>query len=505
MDAPGAGFNPQTSGRPRSTIRRMKARLWFPIAMALCLNVNAQHGKRVSRLAVRNATIVEGVGTPAAGPRDILIENGRITSIVSPEAGRQIKADFEIDARGKYVLPGFINLHGHVQEERAGIEMPVEYCLKLWLACGITTVRDVGSNFALSKKLREQSAQGSVVAPRLILYRMFGGAANYDEARAVVRKYKEEGADGVKFLGVPRDVMQGLLEEAKAQGLRTAHHTGVEETNTWDDIRWGTTSIEHWYGVPDAALADGVQNFPPSYNYANELDRFRYAGRLWREADPTRLGQLLDAMAKAGLAWDPTFSIYEASRDIDKAQNQPYFQEYLHPTLEAFFRPDLTHHGSFFVEWTTADEVYWKENYRIWMNAVREFERRGGVVGTGEDAGYIYRIYGFGYLRELELHQEAGFHPLKVIQHATANGARILGKEYELGRVRAGWAADLIVVNGNPLENLRVLYPHNPKGGIAWVVKDGIPYDVATLRAEIIGMVAKDRARRPQPMQHPTQ
>ena len=95
------------------------------------------------------------------------------------------------------------------------------------------------------------------------------------------------------------------------------------------------------------------------------------------------------------------------------------------------------------------------------MGAVRdEFERMGGLVGAGDDAGFIYQIYGFGLLRELELHQEAGFNTIKVIQHATGNNAKILGMEGKLGGVRAGYLADLIVVNGNPLENLKVLYPH---------------------------------------------
>ena len=81
------------------------------------------------------------------------------------------------------------------------------------------------------------------------------------------------------------------------------------------------------------------------------------------------------------------------------------------------------------------------------MAALREFEQRGGVITTGEDAGYIYQMYGFGLIRELELHQEAGFHPLKVIQHATGNAAKVLGETDKIGRVRAGNLADLIVVN----------------------------------------------------------
>jgi len=137
---------------------------------------------------------------------------------------------------------------------------------------------------------------------------------------------------------------------------------------------------------------------------------------------------------------------------------------------------------------------------------VRDFERKGGVVGAGDDAGFIYQMYGFGLLRELELHQEAGFSPIKVIQHATGNNARILGKESELGRVRAGYRADLIVVNGNPLENLKVLYPTGVEeikdgkpvrgGGIEWTIKDGIPYHGPTLMREVKEIVTRARAER---------
>jgi hypothetical protein len=143
---------------------------------------------------------------------------------------------------------------------------------------------------------------------------------------------------------------------------------------------------------------------------------------LWREADPKRLQDVLAAMIKANVAWVPTLDIYEASRDLQRAQNQPWFREYLHPTLEEYFRPNPRNHGSYFLGWTSNDEVFWKENYRIWMAALRDFERMGGMIGAGDDAGFIYQIYGFGLLRELELHEEAGFNPIKVIQHVTGNG-----------------------------------------------------------------------------------
>lgn len=473
-------------------------------------------GKRYQRIVIRNATIVDGNGTPASGPKDIVIEGNTISEVVpiDPVAAKGGRAkrpagDVEIDAAGKYVLPGLINAHAHVQEERGGVAQPLDYELKMWLACGITTIRDVGSDTKKTIALRERSRANEVAAPRIFVYARYNFdpmPRNAEEARARVQQLKQLGADGIKLVGTDRDIMSAMADEARKLRLRIAHHAGVEETTAWDDIKFGTTSIEHWYGIPDAALESGVQNFPPSYSYSNETDRFRYAGRLWREADPDRLLKVLDAMVEARVAWVPTLDIYEASRDLQRAQNQPWFAEYLHPTLEEYFRPNPANHGSYFIGWSSTDETFWKENYRIWMSALREFERRGGLVGVGDDAGFIYQMYGFGLIREMELHQEAGFHPIKVIQHATGNNAKILGEEARLGRVRAGYLADLIVVNGNPLENLKALYPTGTdeirdgktvhSGGVEWTIKDGIPYHGPTLMKEIKEIVAKARAER---------
>src|SRR5437867_215232 len=132
----------------------------------------------------------------------------------------------------------------------------------------------------------------------------------------------------------------------------------------------------------------------------------------------------------------------------------------------------------------------WRNNYRIWMRWVREYARRGGNVTVGSDAGFICHLFGFGTIRELELHQEAGFHPIEVIQQATSNGAKALGLP-NTGVVRVGWKADLAVVNGNPLHNLKVLYGlgldviENGKvvhrGGVKYTVKDGVVFDAPQL------------------------
>jgi adenine deaminase len=173
--------------------------------------------------------------------------------------------------------------------------------------------------------------------------------------------------------------------------------------------------------------------------------------------------------------------------------------------VEEFFIPNPEHHGSFQWNWTTTDEVFWRENYQIWMRAVRDFSDMGGIVGVGEDAGYIYVLYGFGLIRELELHQEAGFHPIDVIQHATGNNARILGMEDKLGRIKAGYLADLILVDGNPLENFKLLYPTGVmdlkdgkivyRGGVQWTIKDGFVYHAPTLLEDLKLIVRKAKEK----------
>jgi imidazolonepropionase-like amidohydrolase len=459
------------------------------------------HATPVKRLLITNAMIIYGNAKPAYGPMDILLQDGLIAQI-SP-SGRRIEADAVIDATGKYVMPGLVNTHMHWHDQRAGIPQPIQYERNLYLAAGVTTTREVGGDFAKSKKWQAESQAHSIVAPRMLVYWVVNrGKGAPADIRADVREAKVRGADGLKIFGMDRDQLEALMDEAKTQNLRTTTHIAVEETTAKDFIELGVNSIEHFYGVADAAL-DGVQNFPSDMNYSNEVHRFGRAGELYAQANPAKLSEVIDSMIEKKVAWSPTMSIYEASRDVIRAQNQPWFKDYLHPALEAFFRPDLANHGSYFVGWTNTQEARWRQQYRIWMDALREFGVKGGVISTGDDAGFIYSMYGFGLIRELELHEEAGFHPLEVIEHGTWNGARVLGLEDRIGKVRVGFSADLLVVNGNPLENLRLLSPAGADvnvngrnvrgGGVEWTIKEGIPYHAPTLMKEVKDIVAAAR------------
>ena len=135
---------------------------------------------------------------------------------------------------------------------------------------------------------------------------------------------------------------------------------------------------------------------------------------------------------------------------------------------------------------------------------VNEYKNRGGRVTVGSDSGFIFQLYGFAYIRELELLREAGFHPLEVVMSATLKGAEALGMDKEIGSIEIGKKADLVLVEENPLENLKVLYGTGAiklnkdnkverVGGVKYTIKDGIVYDSKLLLEDVRKMVRKSK------------
>ncbi|MFT7056767.1 MAG: putative amidohydrolase YtcJ [Roseivirga sp.] len=187
-----------------------------------------------------------------------------------------------------------------------------------------------------------------------------------------------------------------------------------------------------------------------------------------------------------------------------RAYTAEWHQEYTLPSLWEFYRPSRRSHGSYWFYWGTEQEVAWKENYRLWMTFINEYKNRGGRVTAGSDSGFIYQLYGFAYVRELELLREAGFHPLEVIMSATLNGAEALGMADKIGTVEVGKFADFVILEENPLQNLKVLYgtgalklDENNEvtrvGGVRYTVKDGIVYDAKKLLEDVKRMVDKKK------------
>ena len=197
---------------------------------------------------------------------------------------------------------------------------------------------------------------------------------------------------------------------------------------------------------------------------------------------------------------DPTFNIYEASRDLQRARRAEWHETYTLPSLWKFYEPSKISHGSYWHYWGTEQEVSWKNNFQLWMTFINEYKNRGGRVTTGSDSGFIYQLYGFAYVRELELLREAGFHPLEVIRAATLNGAEALGWDDKIGSVQIGKLADFVIVEENPLQNLKVLYGTGAiklteanevvrVGGVKYTIKDGVIYDAKRLLSDVKKMV----------------
>ena len=478
-----------------------------------------------TQLIIRGATLINGNGSPPIGPVDIVVENNIIKSIINvgypgveideKRRPKLIEGGKEIDAFGMYVLPGFVDMHGHIGGSPQGAEP--DYVFKLWMGHGITTVREPsGRGIDFSVDLKNKSLKNEIIAPRIKVYSSFGSGfgkeiSSTEEARQWARFNAKKGADGIKFFGAEPEIMKAALEENNSLGLGSAMHHAqlrVAKWNVLNSARSGLTSMEHWYGLPEALFNDRtIQNYPSNYNYSNEQHRFEEAGRLWEQAakpGSDHWNNVMNELVELDFTIDPTFNIYEASRDLQRARRAEWHEEYTLPSLWEFYQPSRISHGSYWHFWGTEQEVAWKKNFNLWMTFVNEYKNRGGRVTVGSDSGFIFQLYGFAYIRELELLREAGFHPIEVIMSATLNGAEALGMDKEIGSIEIGKKADMIIIEENPLENFKVLYGTgaiklNEKnevkrvGGVKFTIKDGIIYDAKQLLREVKDMVKKSK------------
>ena len=480
-------------------------------------------------LVIRGGFLIDGTGAPPVGPVDIVVENNRIAAVrtagtpglpLEPKRPPQ-NADYEVDATGKYILPGFVDLHVHAGGAPKNPE--AEYPYKLWLAHGVTTVRGVSlTSHDLTASEKARSPRNEIVAPRIFNYQRpgsgwKGGMVDTPEkAREWGRWAAENGVDGMKLGAGRPEIMAALLDEAKKRGRGSTAHlgqTGVAQMNAIKAARLGLGTVTHFYGHFESLLKDYVvQPWPVDQINDDEYMRFGQVARLWDKIYPPGSPEwkaYLEEHLKLGTTFDPTLTIYSAGRDLMRFRNADWHAKYTLPSLMEFYAPSRRNHGAYWYYWTTWDEVAYRNFYNVWFKLLNDYKRMGGRVTTGSDSGFIYQTYGFGYVNELELLQEAGFHPLEVFQAATMNGALTLhapkGTPIDFGVVRAGLLADMVIVDENPIANLKVLYgtgalklndrTGRPEyvGGVRYTIKDGIVYDAKQLLADVAAMVEKQR------------
>lgn len=522
--------------KPKSMKRKSNLIFLLLCLVAICQTIaqSAEGDGPHSQLIIRGVMLVNGNGAPPQGPIDIVVEKNIIKNIqvvgydgVPIDESKRPKLKVggkELDCNGMYLMPGFVDMHGHIGGKAQGAEP--EYVFRLWMGHGITSVREPsGRGVDFTMDLKRKSAKNEIVAPRIFAYTGFGQTSSSfnplndipiskpEQAREWVRANAKKGADGIKFFGAEPEIMAAALDENKKLGLGSAcHHAqlSVARWNVLHSARAGLTSMEHWYGLPEALFDDRtVQDYPLDYNYQNEQHRFENAGKLWAQAAKPYSEHWENVMTELlGLDFtlDPTFNIYEASRDLQRARRAEWHENYTLPSLWEFYQPSKISHGSYWHDWGTEQEVAWRQNFSLWMTFINEYKNRGGRVTTGSDSGFIFQLYGFAYIRELELLREAGFHPLEVIRSATLNGAEALGWDDKIGSVAIGKLADFVVVDANPLKNLKVLYGTGAiklteknevirEGGVKYTIKDGIIYDSKALLQEVKDMVDAEKAR----------
>ena len=494
-------------------------------------------------LTIRGVMLIDGTGAPPAGPVNITVEGNRITRIserrhagrAEPD-GRAARArrgwprsdpgsaadQYVVDAQGMYLMPGFIDMHVHAGGAPKNAD--AEYAYKLWLAHGVTTVRGVPLGpHEFSVKERARSDANEIVAPRIINYQRpgqgwNGGAVNTPEkAREWVRWGATNGIDGLKLGAEEPAIMAALLDEAKKNNMGSTAHlqqSGVAQMNAIKSARLGLQTVTHFYGHFESLLKDYVvQPWPVDMNANDEQWRFGQVARLWNKihepGSPEWKAYLAEHL-KLGTVFDPTLTIYSAGRDVMRFRAAEWHDKYTLPSLIDYYAPSRTNHGSYWYDWTTEDEIEWRNFYQVWFRLINDYKKMGGRITTGSDSGFIYQTYGFGYINEFEMLQEAGLHPLEVIQAATMNGALTLAeaskKPMDRGVVKVGMLADMVIVDQNPLQNFKVLYGNGavrlndetgrPErvGGIKYTIKDGIVYDAKKLMDDVAAMVAKQKA-----------
>jgi hypothetical protein len=481
-----------------------------------------------NRLVIQNVNVLPGHGGPSVGIYDILVEGNVITQMrrfdpYLPAAERNhIQGDRVIDGTGKWVMPGMINLHLHLRNE----PLPLNYVYYLQLATGITTLgpaSDRGLDSAMTEAAG--SAANQILAPRMYPLWSWGqGISGYsreqleDPAMApeIAKAMVAAGARQVYLNSLcwNRELFGAAARAVTAAGGITAVHVqpnSLAEVNAVIAAEEGVTMIVHHYGYAESALDRTVPDYPRDYDYFDENERFRQAGKVWEEVGrnpETRkrlLTEIVDRLVKSGVVMQPNRSTYEANRDIIRAMGLPWHEKYTHQALWDMHLPNPRNHAVFHYDWTSDDEYYWQYMYNLWGELIFEFNKRGGMVVFGTDDNYQWSTGGFGNVRELQLMRETGMHSLEVLRTANLNSAKLLKEDHRLGLVREGYLADLLIVDGNPAENLRYLYPFGAirkrddhtmyrTQGIVYTIKDGVVVDNAKVMEEVARMVAESKA-----------
>jgi imidazolonepropionase-like amidohydrolase len=453
--------------------------------------------KAPKTLVLAHVSVVDVAAGALLPDRAVEIRGGRIAA-VSPAAGYRPPAGARVlDLPGRFVAPGFVEMHAHVLshpwdadgnllprwDREATLQM-----LRTMLAWGITTFRDPGDPTEEAVMLRGLLAKGTATGPAMLTAGRIINASEFNPepfmpvktAEDVRREIRWQAAAGVDFVKVygstPPELVRVTVEEAHAHGLRVIGH--LQRTTWTQAAELGIDAVSH------------ASSWAPEY--LPEKDREAYPqtvfGRVYwlkhLDLDHPAVKEMVAVLARRGVAVDPTLIAMHSKF----WGNDPRYLK--HPLMgqapEAFARGWPK--GSFTSSWK--DEEY-RQAQAQWPKLLAWTKRMydGGVLLTvGTDTPTPWIIPGVSFHEELQLLKDAGIPEKGLLRMATVNAARALGREKEIGAVRPGMRADLVVLRANPLEDIR-----NARE-IEHVVHDGNLFDPRELGAgRGAGEGARDR------------
>jgi imidazolonepropionase-like amidohydrolase len=401
----------------------------------------SQSSAAPSIIVIEGGTLIDGTGASALSGTRILIEDGRIQEIgqrgdLSIPAGARV-----IEAAGKYIIPGLIDSHVHY-------DMP--WLHRLYLANGVTTVRDLGGSIERLVTLREEISVGNLMAPRMFISGMpinpgSVRAMNLNSSREMAEKLVEAGVDGIKVTGYTTDELREIVEVAHANGLIVYGHTGPKRGNRGPGARLaieaGLDGIEHALGILEDAMDQAVP-VPADYDPSDSSHIFRYwYGRMHTVVNSTTVGELVQLMVEEDVYFAPTLNnfmrnfVQRNTPEVESDPNLKYIPE---------DEPDR------FGRFTEEDRQEWRKTMELMKEATYKFHEAGGLLINGTDSPGA-ALPGWSLHQEMELFVEAGLTPMEALLATTLNNAKVLGKEDELGTIEAGKYADLIILDADPL------------------------------------------------------
>ncbi len=380
--------------------------------------------------------------------QQVVVDSGKIASI-SPAVENPDAYSHRIAGTGKYLLPGLAEMHAHIPSPPTSGER-LEETLFLYLSNGITTIRGMLGHPS-HLELRQKVNSGEIPGPRIFTSSPSLNGNTVPTARAadsLVTAYSNAGYDFLKIHpGIPLVPFDTLAARAREAGIPFAGHVPVA-VGIRHALESGYASIDHVDGFLEGLVPE-TANVDPT---ANGFFGFNFTG----QADTTKINELVRMAKMQGVWIVPTQSLFErwfAPVDADTLLQQPEMQYMPASTLADWKQRKLESTGPD----SGFEESQWNQFIAIRRDLIKALQDGGHGMLLGSDAPQLFNVPGFSIHHEIAGLEEAGLSPLEILQSGTINPARFFGMDDKFGIIEAGMAADLLLLDSNPLEDLTAL------------------------------------------------